>query len=184
MKTREELLETATRNGYPTDRIAVAGLLFDKGGRLLLMRRGEKAPDEIGKLEGFGGRLGEHQNMQTRLLQEAAEEIPEISAPDSRHIPCNIEVGELIDCAPITFDGAGGKKMTWLVVTYLCFLHSGTPGIGEPQKVTSLHWLTLNDFYRWPQNGGTDGDIPAFSPWTTRIREIYRQRYGDKPWQP
>ncbi len=50
--------ELASLPDTPSDySVAVEGLVFDETAQWILMHRGDKAGDEVGKLEGIGGRF-------------------------------------------------------------------------------------------------------------------------------
>lgn len=179
MRTKTELLQKAEREGFPTDRIAVAALLFDRRGRILLQLRGVGAPDEVGKLEGVGGRL-KREDLHAALQEEFSQEIPD----EVTHQTCDIHIGELLDFTRLTFSSRDGTTTDWTVATYLCLLRRGKPTIGETHKIEALHWLTWEQLYAWPEEGDPARGMAALSPWVSRVRMVYAEKYGSAPWQP
>lgn len=167
IETRSGLLAYLERIGYEKlhDRIAVEALIFTSEGKLLLQRRGEAAQDEVGKLEGVGGALGERSDLRKRLEEKIATEIGD-------DVDVNIE--RLLEVRLVPFTDRYGKVNEWVVVSYLCQLKSGTPVIGLPRHTESLHYLTLDQVYAMPEE--------KISKSLVQGRVTYRAKYGNRPY--
>lgn len=168
--TRAELLAYLSTIEYqpPNYRIAVEALIFNADGRLLLEKRGPKCRDEIGKLEGVGGSLGKNDNLIEKLREEFNQELAAESAG------LEIAIERLLEIRLVQFDDIDKGLLDWIVVSYLCRLKNGTPQIGEPEKIESLHYLTLEELFAYPAD--------ALSKSTVRAREVYQRRYGSRPY--
>ena len=107
--------------------IAVEALILDKDSRVLLMRRGPGARDEVGKLEGVGGRY-EAGSFRSEAMREIEEEIGAVE----------IEIVSLLE---VKSDIVQDSNTAWIVLSFIARLISGTPAIMEPDKVDELLWL-------------------------------------------
>ncbi len=169
IKTRTELLTYLDSIGYdkPNYQIAVEALIFTPQGKLILQKRGEQARDEVGKLEGVGGRVHQSEtDLHQKLLKEISEELGE-------NLKVNIE--RLLEVRQVQFKEHGtGKMRDWIVVSHLCQLISGSPVIGEPHKTESLHYLTLDELYAKNELELSNSTIAA--------RITYQQKYGNRPY--
>ena len=94
-------------------KVCVVCMLYDLDGKIVLHRRGEKARDEVGKLEAIGGSVdrsdGEFRDALLRELREEAGveakfEIGDfIVAQHTQHVDKNTE--ELIDWVVLCYEG-------------------------------------------------------------------------------
>lgn len=109
--------------------VAVESLIFDEDGRWLLMRRGSAARDEVGKLEGIGGRADESDDLLTELHREIDEEIgTDVDVEVVRFLEAKSDVA-----TKILSDGTSVAK-NWVIASFVCHLRSGEPTIQEPDK--------------------------------------------------
>ncbi len=144
-------------------RIAVEALIFDQNGRLLLQERGDDARDEIGKLEGVGGRV-----FSDDLLECVHHYVrEEIGAS------VGVQVDELLEVRPSRFVERNQPE-DWVVVSYLCRLLHGEPEIVDPSSTAALRWLRLTELNAIP-----DSDL---SRSTSRARDLYRAKYRTTPY--
>ena len=112
-------------------KIAVGSLIFTQDNRVILIERGNKARDAVGKLEGVGGQVDESEkNLHDVLRREIKEEI---------------DIDVYIDDVLTVKIMPGTKHPYWVVVDYLCRLKSGTPKIMEPEKIRAIHVLSLDE---------------------------------------
>jgi hypothetical protein len=181
METLSELRGAAEHVGLEFDRyrIAVAGVIFCPDGRVLLEKRGVQARDEQGTLEGVGGSISEqdlYQALQRAIRQELCDE---------NGGPLRVSIDQFLDFHAFKFqDKHTGGLRDWIVVTYLCYLHEGSPRSNE-HKIEELKFLTLDELYAWPVDGDPES-IPEglrrepLSPWTVHVRDVYRNRYGNQ----
>jgi ADP-ribose pyrophosphatase YjhB (NUDIX family) len=134
VNTVTELRDRLVQSGFnETCSIAVESLIFDADNRLLLLRRGASARDEVGKLEGIGGRADESTTLREELFREIAEEIGS---------DLKIEVLEFLEvksdrALKVLPDGTE-QWGTWVIASYICRLVSGEPRIQEPDKNEGL----------------------------------------------
>jgi hypothetical protein len=170
---------------YKTDsinRIAVAGLIFCNDGRVLLVKRGKQSQDEQGSLEGVGGGIDKQLSLHDALRIEIGQELR-----DENGGPLRVSIDQFLDFQTFKFrDKHAGGLRDWIVVTYLCRLHEGSPSSNEPDKIEELKFLTLDALYTWPAQGDPE-NIPEaqrrepLSPWTVHVREVYKKKYGNQP---
>ncbi|RPI82152.1 MAG: NUDIX domain-containing protein [Chloroflexi bacterium] len=172
IKTRTALLKYLRSVQYdkPKFRIAVEGLIFTSDGKLLLEKRGPNCRDEVGKLEGVGGSLPEGRE---DLLQELYEEFDQEIGAQQQHL--KIAIDRLLEIRPVQFMQTKiGQLEDWVVVSFLCRLVEGQPIIGEPDKIESLHYLTMDELFSM--------DEALLSNSTIGVRKIYREKYGNRPY--
>ena len=106
--------------------VAAEGLIFDHENRWILHRRGPKCRDEHYKLEGIGGRINKREEFVPALLREISEEAG---------TQVRIKVVDILEVRKDTvFDYRLDKKITWLIVSYICAYLSGEFKICEPDK--------------------------------------------------
>ncbi len=191
MKTRQDVMTWAERE--PTLdpqriqllRIAVAALIFNGDGRILLHCRGSTARDAVDCLEGIGGGLDENEDLlQSAVAREISEEIGE---------GCRFSGCEFLVCSHLQFESKGTLK-DWAVVTFMCELTGGQPVVREPGQTTGLGWFELSELASWKpderrrvalvdQEGNTFEREVGLSIWVPTVVQEYLQRYGTKPWR-
>lgn len=138
-------------------RIAVAGLIFTPDDKILLTRRGPKARDKHGKLEGIGGGLRpSDKSLHAALHREIREEIGKVKIKIEDFLTVKVLPGD---------DGT-----YWVVVDYICKLISGTPAIMEPNKMTSINYFSLKEI-----------DTKPLSRFQQVTMKAYKKRFGNKP---
>ncbi len=169
IREKTELLAHLESIGYdkPNYRIAVEALIFTPEGKILLERRGREARDAVGKLEGVGGKVSESDN---DLLQKLQEEIRNELGATRGGLKVAIE--RLLEVRQVQFSDRAVGPLDWVVVSYLCRIIEGTPVIGEPRKIASLEYLTLDELYAMPEKDLSNSMIGA--------RETYKAKYGNR----
>lgn len=108
--------------------VAVEGLVFDHNFRWILMRRGKKCRDEIGKLEGIGGRFEKDKDFKTALMREIREEVG---------TQANIRIISFFEVRKDTVDipySTNNEKNHWIIVSFICFFQGGQLQVVEPEK--------------------------------------------------
>jgi hypothetical protein len=103
----------------------------------MLMRRGASAGDEVGKLEGIGGRADESDVLREELLREVREEIGdevEIEVVDFLELKSDRVLKAMADGSPIW--------KTWIIASYICKLVAGRPDIREPDKNEGFEYFS------------------------------------------
>jgi len=141
IKTKPELLAYLDKIGYRKKDydITVEALIFTPEGKLLLEKRGPKCRDEVGKLEGVGGRLNGND-----LLQELRDEFVQELAAQKQGL--EIEIERLLEVRQVQFKEATKGWKDWVVVSHLCRLKQGKPAIGEPGKIDHCTTSLLMSF--------------------------------------
>lgn len=176
IRTKTELIDYLDGIGYEkTDyRIAVEALIFTPEGEVILEERGPGCRDEVGKLEGVGGRFDHESDLHEALQEEIRSEL----GADFGGLAVKIE--RLLEVRQVAFEEAVGPRgakrkelKDWVVVSYLCRITAGEPVVGEPHKIKELHKLTLDEVY-----AKEEADL---SKSVVMGRETYRTRYGNRP---
>jgi len=120
-------------------KVCVVCMLYDVDGKIILHRRGEKARDEIGKLEAIGGSVDRSDgNFRDALLRELREEAGVeatfevedfIVAQHTQHVDKNSD--ELID---------------WVVLCYKGRVVSGELINMEPERCVEFTRKTIDEY--------------------------------------
>lgn len=131
VKELKKYLETV--ENIPKDfKIAVGCLIFTPENKVILLKRGQKARDSWGKLEGVGGEIETDENdLIVAIQREIKEEIGEVEV--------EIEKILMIKMMP------GDNNSFWVVVDYLGKLKQGIPKIMEPEKIEKICYLNLDE---------------------------------------
>jgi hypothetical protein len=167
IKYKSQLLAYLKQIGYSKSdyRIAVEALIFTPERKLIQGKRGQKVMDEVGKLEGIGGSVGDindlHQALQERVHSELGPNV-------------KVQIDRLLEVRQVVFDDRDRGPLDWVVVSYLCKLIGGRPVIGEPDATESLQELTLDELYAM--------DEAKLSRSTVLARITYRAKYGNRPY--
>ncbi len=159
MRTIEELTSylSALPNPPSTYKVAVGSMIFTPGDKVLLLERGVKARDAVGKLEGVGGSVHEGESdLYLALQREIKEEIGDVQVEIAGTLGVKILPGD--------------QYPFWVVVDYLCRLISGNPKIMEPGKTVKIHELALKDI--------RDDQLSLYQKVAL---ETYRKKFGDTP---
>lgn len=106
--------------------VAAEGLIFDQDNHWILHRRGPKCRDEHYKLEGIGGRIDKNEEFMPALLREISEEAG---------VQVKIKIVDILEVRKDTvYDYRLNKKITWLIVSYICAYMGGQFEVCEPEK--------------------------------------------------
>jgi hypothetical protein len=135
--TVAELLELVPHYaGAPKEfSIAVEGLVFDIDGRWILIERGGSANDEVGKLEGIGGRAEGLGELRAELCRELREE-----AGDE----AKIDIVSFFEIKSDTVQHKGVEK-NWIIASFLCRHVSGALQVTEPHKNRGFVYISNLD---------------------------------------
>lgn len=124
----EQLLADRTDVPRPYS-VAVEAIIFDPEWHWVLMERGPGCRDEIGKLEGVGGRVsGIDADFRSALKRELSEEVGD---------DAYIEILRFFEVRSDTVHVPGsssGDVRHWIIVSYICFFRSGVMQVREPLK--------------------------------------------------
>ena len=150
----------------PENRIAVEAHIFTRQGKIILERRGPHVRDEVGKLEGIGGSVGNHEDLLEALLEriECEVGIDRSGLKDPR----------MLEVRLVTFQEQHGGPAEWAIVSYLFTLVEGEPTIGELDMIESLHELTIDELMALPDD--------SLSRSTAAARVTYWGRYQNRPY--
>ncbi|MES2224090.1 MAG: NUDIX hydrolase [Patescibacteria group bacterium] len=139
--------------------VAVAALIFNENGELLLQERGQKVRSEPGTLEGVGGAVDEGEtDLYETLQREIKEEVGDIEV--------SIDTLFTVIIRPSTKD----PNFWWVLPIYLCRLISGIPTIQEPDKCSRLFFTKLENI---PED--------KLSTYQQEIMQRYKEKYGTEP---
>ena len=115
--------------------VAVEALIFDAAGQWILMERGSRCRDEIGKLEGIGGKFENEANFREALVREIGEEVGN---------EANIEILSYFETRKDTVYVNDSAKH-WIIVSYICLLNSGELKICEPRFNNGFYRFSLDE---------------------------------------
>lgn len=116
--------------------LAVEGLIFDRDNKWILHRRGPECRDEQYKLEGIGGRVDKGEGFRHALMREIAEEVGTKAV---------IQPLGIYDIRNDTvYDNRLKKKVTWLIISFLCRYEHGDLLRMEPEKNLGYERLCID----------------------------------------
>ena len=128
--------------------VGVGAAIFNSKGEILIMKRGKKAKNEIGKWEIPGGSVEFNETIENALKREVKEEIG-----------VDIKIIELLGiCNHIISD----EKQHWIAPTFICKITKGIPKILEPEKCEQLEWFSLREAEKLPLSIVTKWGIKTF----------------------
>ncbi len=111
--------------------IGAGALIFNDEGKILLMKRGASAKNEIGHWTIPGGSIEFGETMKDAVIREAREEIG-----------CEIEIdGQL----PAIDHILPSENQHWVTTIFTCRIKSGTPKILETEKCEEMNWFSLDN---------------------------------------
>ena len=120
-------------------KVCVVCMLYDQDGLIVLHRRGEKARDEIGKLEAIGGSVDKTDgNFREALMRELIEETGD---------KAEYQIDEFI-CAQHTqhLDAHTNEMIDWVVLCYKGKILSGELVNMEPERCVELTHKTIDEY--------------------------------------
>ena len=120
-------------------KVCVVCMLYDQDGKIVLHRRGEKARDEVGKLEAIGGSVDRSDgNFRDALLRELREETG---------VEATFELGDFIVAQHTQHvDKATDELIDWVVLCYEGKVVSGELINMEPDRCVEFTRKTLDDY--------------------------------------
>lgn len=127
-------IELACKDKIPEKyAVAVEALVFDKNGKWILMERGLGCRDEVGKLEGIGGKFEEDddKNFISALKREIVEEVGSEAQID------------ILKFFEVRKDTVGEKN--WIIISYICIHRFGELRICEPTKNNGFIHLEIDE---------------------------------------
>lgn len=113
------------------DRYAIATIIQDNEGKVLLAQRGPAAKSQQGRWENMGGGVGEGEDPKAAAVREAREELGvEVSVEE-----------ELLNYVP----PADEHGTVWHTIVYRAVVINGTPSIQELDKCSALQWFAKSE---------------------------------------
>ncbi len=136
--------------------VAAGALVFNKVGKVLLVKRGPKSQNEIGKWEFSGGSVNHGETREEAAIREIKEEHN-----------LDIEIIELL----CTIDHIiPEENQHWVSSDYIARLVSGDLKIMEPGKIDKQRWFKIADI---------DPDVLTIA--AQLFYENYIKKYGTNP---
>jgi ADP-ribose pyrophosphatase YjhB (NUDIX family) len=139
VKNLKELEQTLTSYDVPRPySVAVEALVFDSSSKWILMERGPGCRDEIGKLEGIGGRFEDDSNFKDALKREISEEVGDNA---------QINILDFFEVRRDTVEVPGSKteKKHWIIVSFICVHKAGELKICEPTKNNGFFHVSIDE---------------------------------------
>lgn len=119
------------RKGKDYIGVGIGGIILNKEGKFLLIQRGKKSKNEVGMWGFPGGALEFGETIEEAIIREVQEELGVKIKPLKKLAPVNHRIPN--------------EKQHWVAVPYICQLVSGRPKIKEPDKISDMRWLSLED---------------------------------------
>jgi ADP-ribose pyrophosphatase YjhB (NUDIX family) len=117
--------------------VAVEGLIFSSNLEWILIKRGKGCRDEIGKLEGIGGRFENDNTFEDALQREIQEEVGKNA---------EIVILSFFEIRKDTvWDIKSSKEKNWIIIFFVCKYKSGELKIMEPAKNDGFFFKNLSD---------------------------------------
>ena len=191
MKTREDVMQWARDNpaaltALEQRKLAVAALI-ERDGKVFLLCRGDSALDEVGCLEGVGGRLESLEyDLETGLERELREETCDrstITHPAGEVVTCSYKIRSFLGCDLLSFLNNDGACHEWVVVTFLCGLSSGDPVVLEKGTHSAWGWFDINQFAGWRPGTKRSVELEAYTLQTSDLQRETKE-VGLSPWVP
>ncbi len=142
-----KLMSTAIIIGKDVIGVGVGALIFNDQNQFLMMKRGQKAKNEVGKWEIPGGSVEFGETFEQALKREIKEETG-----------VDIKVIELLELCDHFLPE---EHQHWVSPTYICEITEGKPQIMEPEKCDDMGWFTIEEAEKLPLSIITQKDIEA-----------------------
>jgi mutator protein MutT len=110
-----------------TIQIAAAAIIEDDAGRVLLMKRGKCARNQIGRWEFPGGRVKFGETLENAVRREVKEELG-----------VQVSVRRIL---ALFEDILLNEGQHWISPAYICSISSGIPSIMEKDKAELIGWF-------------------------------------------
>ena len=122
-------------------KVCVVCMLYDQDGKIVLHRRGEKARDEIGKLEAIGGSVDETDgDFREALMRELNEECG---------VEATYELGDFIVAQHTQHvDNHSNELIDWVVLAYYGKVISGELINMEPERCVEFTRNTIDEYLK------------------------------------
>ena len=120
-------------------KVCVVCVLYDQDGKIVLHRRGEKARDEVGKLEAIGGSVDRSDgDFREALLRELREEAG---------VEATFEIDDFVVAQHTQHvDKNSNELIDWVVLCYKGRVVSGELVNMEPERCVEFTRKTLNQY--------------------------------------
>jgi ADP-ribose pyrophosphatase YjhB (NUDIX family) len=118
------------RRGIDHIGVSVCAVIYDEGGRILLMKRGKGARDEHGRWDICGGALEFGESIDEAVRREVKEELCAE--------PTDIEFVGIYDAHRVHTDGS---PTHWVALLHAVRVDPAKVKIGEPHKIDQIGWF-------------------------------------------
>lgn len=119
------------RKGKDYIGVGVGAIIFNKEGKILVIRRGSKAKNEVGLWGIPGGAVEFNESLEEAIKREVLEELGIKIKP----LKILSMVNHIIK----------KEKQHWVTASFICQLKSGSPEIKEKGKVDKIEWISFKD---------------------------------------
>lgn len=110
--------------------VGVGVAIFNDSGEVLLMKRGEKSKNEVGKWILIGGTVDFGETLREAAIRETREELA-----------IEIEIDEQL---PAHDHVLPDENQHWVTNVFKAHIVTGTPTIQEPEKCSEIGWFSLD----------------------------------------
>lgn len=121
------------RRGIDHIGVGIVAVIHDGQGRILLMKRGQKARDEQGRWDVCGGAIEFGESIDDAVIREVQEEL--------RTKPLDVVFLSAYDA----HREHQGAKTHWVQIVHAVRVDPAQVAIGEPHKIAAVDWF-------WPNN--------------------------------
>lgn len=120
------------RRGIDHIGVGIVAVVHDGHGRILLMKRGQKARDEQGRWDVCGGAIEFGETIDQAIKREVAEEL------------CTEPTEVVFLSAYDAHREHNGDKTHWVQVVHAVQVDPTKIAIGEPHKIDELEWFAID----------------------------------------
>lgn len=131
---------TDLKRGISHIGVSVGAIVHDGQGRILLMKRGQKARDERGRWDICGGALEFGESIDEALRREMVEEL--LTEPKEIEFLTAYEAHREHE----------GDKTHWICLLHSALVDPDNVKIGEPHKIDEIGWFNLSNLPEPPHS--------------------------------
>jgi 8-oxo-dGTP diphosphatase len=122
------------RRGIDHIGVSIACIVHDGNGKVLLMKRGQKARDEQGRWDICGGAVEFGEQILDAIHRELEEEL------------CTQPLDIQFLTAYDAHREHEGKKTHWIALVHSVQVDPRSVSIGEPHKIDTIDWFSSDNF--------------------------------------
>lgn len=124
---------TNSRKGIDNIGVAVTFACHDGEGNYIVSKRSQNTRDEQGRWDKGGGSIEYGEDIEKALVREIKEEYL-----------CDVISHEFLGYRDVHRRLQDGTPTHWVVLDYKVHVHRSQAGIGEPESIDELRWVTLD----------------------------------------